>query len=257
MISARSTTSSRPVVAGPGDPGLDQILRRHGARRHHLSLQLDAVGPDLRLRPHLVSNTRPDDETAGPRAGCFDSGRCLGQHFCPLERRHWPLPAASCGPRQAAPAPDRSPERIPARRWSPQSKQRSDKQSPNHWAFPLVKCATGKSSSTKTVSEGPILPRTRPYEAQFARPQLPRGRFSTAKLNSITGTTLMNAAPARAGKIEDTETPNEFKARSANSSAATYRICAARRRKRANRRSPTSTRCSTACPARRSPRSTG
>jgi hypothetical protein len=33
---------------------------------------------------------------------------------------------------------------------------------------------------------------------------------STAELNSITGTTLMNAAPARTAKIEDTETPSEF-----------------------------------------------
>src|ERR1044072_6830174 len=39
---------------------------------------------------------------------------------------------------------------------------------------------------------------------------MPRGRFSTEELNSITGTTLMNAAPARTAQIEDTETPNEF-----------------------------------------------
>jgi len=33
---------------------------------------------------------------------------------------------------------------------------------------------------------------------------------STTELNSITGTTLMNAAQARTAKIEDTETPSEF-----------------------------------------------
>ena len=48
-----------------------QGLRRHGARRHHLSLQLDAARPDLRHRPDLIfSNTRREKEQPARRAGC-------------------------------------------------------------------------------------------------------------------------------------------------------------------------------------------
>ena len=143
----------RSAAAGRRDRGLDQVLRRHGARRHHLPLQLDPARPDLRQRPHVVHSIRVPTKKQ-PAQGPAVSIQEGASRSALLSVRQAALAAA--GLRSAIGGRLRL--RLIARRnehrregGHRESKQRSDKQSSNHWAFPLVKCGTGESSSTKTV----------------------------------------------------------------------------------------------------------
>ena len=53
-LGTRQLSRPRPGGAGCDDRRKPQGVRRHGARRHHLPLQLDAARPDLRHRPDLI-----------------------------------------------------------------------------------------------------------------------------------------------------------------------------------------------------------
>ena len=150
---------------------LAQGVRRHGARRDHLPLQLDAARPDLRHRQDLISqNTRRDSKTAGPLGPAVRLVHWIVfQHFWPLERRHEPEPgcvlrsAAGCACAWSLAGTNTGANVVTAK-----ANKRGSDQSPNHSSLPEVGLRRGKESIWRELSRrGLILPRTRPQAARF------------------------------------------------------------------------------------------